>query len=114
MIGDCPVVYIDSNNVINIISRKASDPVAHTSTFLKERGQEGLIIVPVCDDHRPQSKHQTIKSQAMSQKRKHDSVLLSQQLRIISQQLKDGSLDEATRMRLEDEQQAEKDGHSSQ
>jgi hypothetical protein len=102
--GDRPIVYVDSNNVINVMSRKASDPVAHTANFLKEWAQEGLIIVPVCDGPRPQSKQQTNKSRAVRQKCKHDSFLLRQQLRIISDQLKNGCPDADTRTRLEDEQ----------
>ena len=102
--GDRPIVYVDSNNVINVMSRKASDPVAHTANFLKEWAQEGLIIVPVCDGPRPQSKQQTNKSRAVRQKCNHDSFLLRQQLRIISDQLKNGCPDADTRTRLEDEQ----------
>ena len=103
--GDRPVVYVDSNNVINVMVRKASDPVAHTANFLKEWAQEGLIIVPAGDGPRPQqSKQQTYKSWAVRQKCKHDSILLRQQIRIISEQLKNECPDAATRTRLEDEQ----------
>mmetsp|Transcript_2516 Transcript_2516/g.3779 ORF Transcript_2516/g.3779 Transcript_2516/m.3779 type:complete len:421 (-) Transcript_2516:23-1285(-) len=102
--SDRPVIYVDANNVINVVSRKAVDPVAHTANFLKEWSQEGFIVVPVCDGPRPQSKQQTNKSRAVRQKAKHKSVILRQDLRRISQQLKDGGVDAATRKRLEDEQ----------
>ena len=102
--SDRPVIYVDANNVINVVSRKAVDPVAHTANFLKEWSQEGFIVVPVCDGPRPQSKQQTNKSRAVRQKAKHKSVILRQDLRRISRQLKDGGVDAATRKRLEDEQ----------
>mmetsp|Transcript_23886 Transcript_23886/g.47402 ORF Transcript_23886/g.47402 Transcript_23886/m.47402 type:complete len:177 (+) Transcript_23886:91-621(+) len=83
--SDRPVIYVDANNVINVVSRKAVDPVAHTANFLKEWSQEGFIVVPVCDGPRPQSKQQTNKSRAVRQKAKHKSVILRQDLRRIFQ-----------------------------
>ena len=83
-VADRPVIYVDANNVVNVASRNAVNRVAHTAAFLKEWAQEGLILVPVCDGPRPQSKQQTKhKSRAVRQKAKHNAVILRQDLRRI-------------------------------
>lgn len=103
-VADRPVIYVDANNVVNVVSRNAVNRVAHTAAFLKEWAQEGLILVPVCDGPRPQSKQQTNKSRAVRQKAKHNAVILRQDLRRICRQLKEGGVDVDTRKKLEIEQ----------
>jgi len=102
--ADRPVIYVDANNAINVVSRNTVNPVAHTAAFLKEWSREGFIVVPVCDGPRPQSKQQTNMSRAVRQKAKHNSVILRQDLRSIGRQLKEGGVDEDTRKKLEAEQ----------
>ena len=103
-VADRPVIYVDANNVVNVVSRNAVKRVAHTAAFLKEWAQEGLILVPVCDGPRPQSKQQTNKSRAVRQKAKHNAVILRQDLQSICRQLKEGGVDVDTRKKLEIEQ----------
>ncbi len=101
---DRPVIYVDANNIINVVGRKTVNPVATAANFLLEFAQEGLIIAPICDGTRPQSKQQTNKSRADRQKYKHKSVILRQDLRRIGRQLKEADIDAASRERLEKEQ----------
>ncbi|KAL9182228.1 hypothetical protein ACHAXT_012880 [Thalassiosira profunda] len=102
-----PTMDADCNNVINIVGRKALDPVNATAQHLKSWAQRGLIVTPICDgDRRPDAKQASNNNIATREKGRNKAITSRQELNAMNQRLKVELLNEEQRNKLLEERDA--------
>jgi hypothetical protein len=97
--------------VINIVGRKAVDPVGAVANLLLAWALRGAVILPICDGlRRPQAKQATNKNRASRERSKNKAITGRQDLRHAINQLENDHLNAADRKKLLDQRDKIEDG----
>ena len=87
-----PTIGVDCNNVLNAVGRYKRDPVSAVASFLEEWADHGCNILPVVEDKMPNANQATVDHIAKREVNRLTAIEKRQELRAITQRLKEGAL----------------------